>query len=104
MWNDDPMPARGQLTLFRIRGIPIGVDWSWFFVLFLVIWLLSGYYRDLLDSRRTRSSPTLLAVVSALGFFASILLHELGHAFVALRNGIGDHPHHAVDVRRHRRG
>ena len=28
-------------------------------------------------------------MVSALGFFGSIVLHELGHAFAALRNGIG---------------
>ena len=28
-------------------------------------------------------------MLSALGFFGSILLHELGHAFVAMRNGIG---------------
>ena len=33
--------------------------------------------------------PYLLALVSALAFFASILLHELGHAFVAMRRGIG---------------
>jgi Zn-dependent protease len=31
----------------------------------------------------------VLAVVSALAFFGSILLHELGHAVVAMRNGIG---------------
>ena len=30
----------------------------------------------------------MLAVVSALLFFLSILLHELGHAVVAIRNGI----------------
>ncbi len=83
------MPQRNRFTLLTVRGIPIGVDWSWFFVLFLIIWLLSGYYRDLLGSEQDSTGPYLLAVISALGFFASILLHELGHAFVALRNGIG---------------
>lgn len=83
------MPTRGNYTLFSVRGIPIGVDWSWFLVLFLVIWLLSGYYRDLLGSSDEAVEPYVLAVASALLFFVSILLHELGHALVALRNGIG---------------
>ena len=38
------MPRQSKFTLLTIRGIPVGVDWSWFFVLFLVIWLLSGFY------------------------------------------------------------
>jgi Zn-dependent protease len=83
------MPTRGNYTLFSVRGIPIGVDWSWFLVLFLVIWLLSGYYRDLLGSSDESVEPYALAVASALLFFGSILLHELGHALIALRNGIG---------------
>ena len=82
------MAARGNYTLFTIRGIPIGVDWSWFLILFLVIWLLSGYYGELLGSVGG-FEPYALAVASALLFFGSILLHELGHALVALRNGIG---------------
>ena len=83
------MEGRGTYTLFRVRGIPIGVDWSWFAVLFLIIWLLSGYYRDLLLASQDSFEPYALAVVSALLFFGSILLHELGHAVIALRNGIG---------------
>ena len=83
------MPRRNQYTLLRVRGIPIGVDWSWFLVLFLVIWLLSGYYRDLLGSPQGSIEPYGLALLSAFGFFGSILLHELGHAFVALRNKVG---------------
>ena len=82
------MSPRGQLTLFHVRGIRIGVDYSWFFVLFLIIIWLSGYYRDVLGSEQADSGPYLLAVASALAFFASILLHELGHATVANRLGI----------------
>ena len=80
---------RSKFTLLTMRGIPVGVDWSWFFVLFLVIWLLSGYYSDLLLSPEDSIQPYALAVISALGFFGSILLHEFGHAIVALRNNIG---------------
>jgi Zn-dependent protease len=82
------MPARGRLTLFHIRGIRIGVDYSWFLVLFLIIIWLSGYYRDLLGADQSSTDPYLLAVGSALAFFGSILLHELGHAVVANRLGI----------------
>src|SRR5919201_2076151 len=82
------MPARGALTLFHVRGIRISVDYSWFFVLFLVILWLSGFYRSVLDVSSGDSAPYVLAVASALAFFTSILLHELGHAFVAIRRGI----------------
>ena len=84
---DGWMPG-GQLTLFRIRGIRIGVDLSWFLVLFLVIIWLSSYYRDVLGAADDDLEPYVLAVASALAFFASILLHELGHAVVAIRKGI----------------
>ncbi len=77
------------ITLFHVRGIRIAVDWSWFLVLFLVIFWLSNFYGDVLGENGSGSTPFLLAVISALGFFGSIVLHELGHAFVALRNGIG---------------
>src|SRR5215204_2841882 len=81
--------AGGGVTLFRIRGIRVAVDYSWFVVLFLIIFWLTGYYRDVLDSPSGDSAPYLLAVASAGLFFASILLHELGHAFVAKRHDIG---------------
>ena len=84
------MPA-GALTLFHVRGIRIGVDYSWFFVLFLIIIWLSGFYRDVLGADEGATAPYLLALASALLFFGSILLHELGHAFVAIRHGIGIH-------------
>jgi Zn-dependent protease len=74
----------GSIQLARVFGIRIGVDYSWFLVLFLIIWSLTGYYED----AAPESNAFALAVISALLFFLSILLHELGHAWVAIRNGI----------------
>jgi Zn-dependent protease len=75
-----------SIQLGRLFGIRFGVDISWFFVLFLIIWQLSDYFGDLFPGQDTKAF--VLAVVAALAFFASILLHELGHAIVAIRNGI----------------
>lgn len=77
------------ITLFRVSGIRVAVDWSWFLILFLVIFWLSDFYGSLLGKSGGETEPYLLAVASAIGFFGSILLHELGHAFVAKRKGIG---------------
>jgi Zn-dependent protease len=60
------------------------VDVSWFLVLFLIIYWLTERYQDV----GAGSNAFLLATVSALLFFLSIVLHELGHAVVAIRNGI----------------
>ena len=83
------MLGGSSITLFHVRGIRIAVDWSWFLVLFLVIFWLSRFYADVLGQSSTSSEAFGLAVLSAAGFFGSIVLHELGHAFAALRNGIG---------------
>jgi len=83
------MLGGSPITLFHVRGIRIAVDWSWFLVLFLVIFWLSRFYADVLGQSSTSAEAFGLAVLSAAGFFGSIVLHELGHAFVAMRNGIG---------------
>jgi Zn-dependent protease/predicted transcriptional regulator len=77
----------GSIQFARVFGIRIGVDPSWFFVLFLIIWSLSGYYQD--EGGFSDSTGFVLAAISALLFFLSVLLHELGHAFEARRSGIG---------------
>ena len=74
----------GSIQLARVFGIRIGVDVSWFLVLFLIIYWLTDYFQEV----GAGSDAFLLATISALLFFLSILLHELGHAVVAIRNGI----------------
>lgn len=81
------MLGGGSITLFHFRGIRVSVDWSWFIVLFLVIIWMTNFFEALLGEGGT--TPFLFGVLSAVGFFGSILLHEFGHAVVAMRNGIG---------------
>lgn len=76
----------GSIQLARILGIRVGVDASWFVVLFLVIFWLSGSFRETLGSSDT--TAYLTAVASALLLFGSIVVHELGHALAARRHGI----------------
>jgi Zn-dependent protease len=78
----------GSITLFHVRGIRIAADWPWFIVLFLFIVLFSSSYGDLLGQHGSVDAYAL-AVATAIGFFGSILLHELGHAFTAIRRGVG---------------
>src|SRR5918911_817480 len=75
-----------SIQLGKVFGIRIGVNPSWFVVLFLVIWWLTGYYQDIPGNGNT--TAFVLATASALLFFGSIVLHELGHALVAIRNRI----------------
>jgi Zn-dependent protease len=76
-----------SIPLVRIFGIRIGVDPTWFLALFLFIWWLTDYYQTAMPGSED-SSAFALATLSTLLFFLSILLHELGHAVVAIRNGI----------------
>lgn len=80
------MPPRRTFQLARIKGIRVSVGMSWFFVLFLFIFAITGTFHELLGGSRT--TAYLVAVASVLSFFVSIVLHELGHAFVARRNGL----------------
>ena len=83
-----PPRQRQNFQLARIFGIRVGVSFSWFLVLFLLIyWLGATYFPRIIDGSRTTSY--LIAVAAALGYFLSLILHELGHALVARRLGIG---------------
>jgi Zn-dependent protease len=83
------MGGGGSITLFHVRGIRVAVGWSWFIVLFLVILFLSDFYADVLGQSHGSTDAYALALATAVGFFGSILLHELGHAIVAQRRGVG---------------
>ncbi len=79
-----PMLGGGSIQLVRVLGIRVGVHPTWFLMLFVVIWLLTGLYEDVVGG----DQAFVLATLSAFLFFGSVVLHELGHAVVARRNGI----------------
>lgn len=66
-------------------GIPIRIHASWFFVFLLVSWTLStGYLPESLPGLSPPRYWAMGATASVL-LFLSVLLHELGHSYVALR-------------------
>jgi Zn-dependent protease len=74
-----------SIRLATILGIRVGVNVSWFLILFLAIFYLQGPFGEELNDDQ---AGFIVAVLTAFGFFGSILLHELGHAVVARREGI----------------
>lgn len=81
-------PAAGGITLFRIAGIRISLDISWFVIFFLVLLALSaGYFPRNFPGQATQAY-WIAGFVATLLFFASVLIHELSHSLVAIRQGL----------------
>ena len=77
-----------RLTIFQVFGFDIKVDASWVFLAFLVTWSLAvGYFPE----QHPDLAPFTywaMGILGAIGLFASIILHELGHSVVARHYGI----------------
>lgn len=73
------------IDLFRVFGIQIAVDYSWFIIFLLVLWSLSAGYFPYAHPGYAWTSYAAAGLVATLCFFASVLIHELSHALVANR-------------------
>jgi len=80
----------GDIYLGRLAGIPFRLHWSWFLAVFLIAWTLAAHFfpQTLPEHAGRRGAYWGFGVTAALGLFLSVLLHELGHCFVARRFGI----------------
>jgi Zn-dependent protease/predicted transcriptional regulator len=78
---------KSQITLGKVFGIKIGLHYSWFLIALLIVFSLSGEFRA--GHPQWASGLVLtLAIVTAVLFFVSLLLHELSHSLVARARGI----------------
>jgi Zn-dependent protease len=74
--------------LFKVRGIPVRVQPSWFVILALVTVVMERYYRDLLAPTLGSLPVWPVALLTAVLLFVSVVLHELGHSLVAMAQGV----------------
>jgi len=84
-----------QITVARIYGIPVRIDFRWFVVFFLSVWLIAvnlargGMWVGSVTLHAVSDlTAWILAVVTTLGLFLSVFGHELSHALMARGEGI----------------
>jgi Zn-dependent protease/predicted transcriptional regulator len=81
------MPGK-SFRIARIAGIPVGVSPWWLAIVALITWSLGANYFPEVVHGIAPGASYALGLASALLLFASILVHEFGHALVARRHGI----------------
>jgi Zn-dependent protease len=79
-----------QISVARVYGIPVRIDYRWFVVFVVSVWLVSMSLQ-----RGIRGLPPVepvvgwvLGVITTLALFLSVFGHELSHALVGRMEGI----------------
>jgi Zn-dependent protease/CBS domain-containing protein len=91
-----------SFTLGKVWDIPIRVNASLLIFIPILAWLIGSgeqiaFYIDLieaiapvsLDAADLAGQRWTVGILAALGLFLSVAVHELGHAYMAMRYGIG---------------
>jgi Zn-dependent protease/CBS domain-containing protein len=82
--------VKALIKLGSVRGIELGLHYSWIFIAALITFSLGEQFRN----TNPFWSPAVIwssAVITGLLFFASLFAHELSHAFVARLRGLPIH-------------
>jgi Zn-dependent protease/CBS domain-containing protein len=82
------MAVNGNIRLGRIGGVEVRVNWSLLVIFALIVWSLADGVFPSQNPGLSDGVHLAMAIVAAVLFFASLLLHELGHSWVARREGL----------------
>ncbi len=83
-----------HLTIARVYGIPVRIDYRWFAVVILSVWLIASNLQKPIQLGNVPLPPHapatawLLGLITTAGLFLSVFGHELAHALMARAEGI----------------
>jgi len=78
------VPRGSGLKIGRVFGIPIYLHATWFIIFLLITYLLAEQFAGF-PPNPVLAKDWVVAILASLLFFASVILHELGHSVIALR-------------------
>ena len=77
-----------SVSLGKIMGIPVSIHYTLWFVFFLIAWSLASGYMPKEYPGLSAATYWGIGITSAIILFASVLLHELSHSYIAKKNGL----------------
>src|SRR6059036_95325 len=80
--------SRYSLFVGRVDGVPVYINFSSAFIFILIAWTLSSTILPNNYPGLVQSTYIIIGIICAFISLFSILLHELGHSFVASKYGI----------------
>jgi Zn-dependent protease/predicted transcriptional regulator len=78
---------RSSIKLFKVFGIEIRLDYSWFIIFALFAYFFGFYYFPSYLPELNKGLLALITIVTVIVFFISVLIHEMSHSLVARRKG-----------------
>src|SRR3974390_837785 len=78
---------RSTIKFGKISGIEIGLHYSWFIIAALIVFSLGEHFHHV-NPHWSTGQVWITALITAVLFFVTLLLHELAHSLVAQKRGL----------------
>jgi Zn-dependent protease/predicted transcriptional regulator len=76
------------VKLFRVLGIQISLNYTWFIIFGLIVWSLASGYFPYHYPGLSRSAHWMMGFLGAVFLFLSVLAHEVTHSYIAKKEGM----------------